>query len=216
MNRDIYFSRSEVSNSDLSWLKKYELQQSVIYDLEAAYRFGTLVDAIITEPEKVNYFNRTVVGEDYIFSEEEFSKARKMHDAFRDDELCQHYLKQSNYQSVMSKNQVIDYEGFEFELPVRCKWDIWMPKLKWGADIKSTVATTQKQFEAAVRYFDYDRQRAWYMDIAGSDRDMLIGISKVNFKVFKVKITRDGELYRSGREKYSSLAFRFWTLFHNQ
>lgn len=38
--------------------------------------------------------------------------------------------------------------------------------------------------------FDYDQQHAWYMDIAQTkgykaDKDVLIGISKANFKVFK-------------------------------
>ena len=50
---DAYFSRSEVSNSDLSWLSKYWMLDYKLFDIEQAYRFGTLVDAIITEPHKV-------------------------------------------------------------------------------------------------------------------------------------------------------------------
>ena len=52
----------------------------------------------------------------------------------------------------------------------------------WGGDIKSTSATTQEQFESAVRQFDYDRQRFFYMNIAGSEKDVLIGISKEHQK----------------------------------
>lgn len=66
--------------------------------------------------------------------------------------------------------------------------------------------------------FDYDQQHAWYMDIAQTkgykaDKDVLIGISKANFKVFKVYINRQSDLYLSGVNKYNFLAFRWVLLF---
>ena len=115
----------------------------------------------------------------------------------------------------MAREMEMEYLGVPFSMRVRCKWDLWMERLKWGGDIKSTACTTQKQFEEALFYFEYDRQRAWYMDIAGSDRDVLIGISKVNFKIFKVAIPRAGEIYEKGKEKYSEMAFKHWCLFNN-
>lgn len=213
VGRDIYFSRHEVSNSDLSWLKKFEQPVDVIHDVEKAYRFGTLLDAIVTEPHKVDFFKRTVEGVEGAYSAEEFDRARLMHKSYMSDTLCLQYRKLSDFQKVMSRRMDIEHEGFHFALDVRCKWDFWMPSLGWGADLKSTTATTQKQFEEAIRYFDYDRQRAFYMDIAGSDKDMLIGISKVNYQVFKVPIRRGDSLYKSGREKYTALAFKYWMLF---
>ena len=214
--QDPYFSRPEVSNSDLTWLKKYEQQADVVHDIEKAYRFGTLVDAIITEPEKVNYFTRTLSHVEEPYTEEEFAIATEMLKSFRKDPICLQYLKHFSFQTCMNKVREFDYEGIRFMMAVRCKWDLYSPAIGWGADIKSTTATTQKQFEEAIRYFDYDRQRAWYMDIAGSNRDMLIGISKKNFKVFKVAINRGDEFYKSGLEKYNELAFRYWMLFDLQ
>lgn len=211
--RDVYYDRNEVSNSDLGWLEKHFMPKEQYGDIEAAYRFGTLVDAIITEPEKVNYYKLTVDDEQY--SQEEFDKAKRMMQSFMADNMCKQLLEQSSCQQVMSEEKEFDYLGFIFKMRVRCKWDLWMERLKWGGDIKSTTATTQKQFEEAIKYFNYDRQRAWYMDIAGSDRDILIGISKVNFKVFKVAIARGSELYESGRAKYQQLAFKHWVLFNN-
>ena len=211
--RDAYFNRAEVSNSDLGALEKYFIPKEQVGDIEAAYRFGTLVDAVITEPDKVNYFKLTVG--DMQYTKEEFDKAKEMMKAFMRDAICDSLLKQASFQSVMSKVMEMEYQGVPFSLSVRCKWDLWMEKLKWGGDIKSTAATTQKQFEEALEYFNYDRQRAWYMDIAKSDRDILIGISKVNFKVFKVPIARDGEIYKRGKEKYERLAFKHWCLFDN-
>ena len=83
----------------------------------------------------------------------------------------------------------------------------------FGGDLKSTFATSQKQFEEAVDFFDWDRSRAWYMDIAGSRQDFIVGISKKNLKVFKVMISRDDKIYKQGKEKYEELAFRWWMLF---
>ncbi len=211
--KDPYYFMPEVSNSDLSWLKKYWMQEDQIHDVEQAYRFGTLIDCMITEPEKINYFNMTCAGERY--SREEFDLAKKMKAAFYKDEFCATLAKHSEFQKVsIKKDFLIEHDGFQFTLDVRCKWDLYaMPKLRLSGDIKSTTAVSQKQFEDACRHFDYDRQRALYMDIEGVENDMLIGISKVNCKVFKLPIKRGGEFYNSGKLKYQELAFKYWYLF---
>lgn len=211
--KDPYYARPEVSNSDLSWLKKYWQPENLIIDLEKAYAFGTLIDCMITEPHKVNYFNLTCAGVQYTAAD--FKLAEDMKKAFYRDELCATLAKHSEYQKVSVRESFpIEHDGISFSMDVRCKWDLFaMPKLNMSADIKSTACTTQKQFEEAVRYFDYDRQRAWYMDIENVNHDMLIGISKVNCKVFKVPVTRQSELYKEGKKKYQELAFKYWYLF---
>lgn len=208
---DNYFQRTEVSNSDLSWLNDLWKPEQDPVIKEKAYRFGSLVDAVVTEPEKVDFFKYKV--ENVQYSKEEFEQAMAMKKAFMKDSLACNILRQSEMQKVMIVSKKFTYEDIDFSLDVRCKWDLWMNALNWGGDLKSTTATTQKQFEEAVRFFDYDRQRAWYMDIAGSNQDVLIGVSKVNFKVFKVPIRRGDELYQSGFKKYNHLAFQWWTLF---
>jgi len=210
---DPYFGRDEVSNSDLSWLKSYWAPQMDEVIKDKAYKFGTLLDAIITEPFKVDFFKLQVDGVQY--SDEDFEKGLRMKSAFMNDPLAKNILSQSDTQKVMIVNRSFHFEDVDFKLDTRCKWDLWMDGMGWGGDLKSTTATTQKQFEEAVRYFDYDRQRAWYMDIAGSNQDVLIGVSKVNFKVFKVPIRRDDELFKSGFKKYNELAFKWWALFEN-
>ncbi|MFL5809214.1 MAG: PD-(D/E)XK nuclease-like domain-containing protein [Flavisolibacter sp.] len=215
IEKDPYYSLPEVSNSDLSWIKKYWQMQDEIIDLEKAYRFGTLIDCMITEPQKVNYFNHTCAGVPY--TNDEFALAEEMKKSFWRDEFCATLARHSEYQKVSIRhNFPIEHDGLQFTLNVRCKWDLYaMPKLKMSGDIKSTACTTQKQFEEAIRYFDYDRQRAIYMDIENVDYDMLIGISKVNKKIFKVPVRRGSDLYNSGRQKYQELAFRYWYLFDN-
>jgi len=211
---DTYYSRSEVSNSDLSWLKKYWLPENVKIDLERAYANGSLIDAMITEPWRVDYFKRRLQYDDYQFSEEEFAAAAEMKKAFNRDPFCQQLAKQCSFQHVSVRpNFPIQYQGFDFTLPARCKWDLFCPAIDLGGDIKSTTATTQKQAEEAVRYFDYDRSRAWYMDLEGRSNDILIFISKINFKIFKVPVKRNSELFKQGKQKYQELAFKYWYLF---
>lgn len=207
-----YYKRSEISNSDLSWLKQ-QLWPRVMPDPTEAYKFGSLIDAMLTEPERVNYFSYSLG--DVKYKKEDFAVAEKMKKAFYADPVASQLLKVSVGQKEMSRMMQMYYGGLEFSLDVRCKWDLWADILRHGGDIKSTTATTQSEFEAACTYFDYDRQRAWYMDIANTDKDILIGISKKNFKVFKLFITKDSDFYKSGKDKYLELAYRWWLLFGN-
>jgi hypothetical protein len=211
--KDPYYGRPEVSNSDLGELKKYWMPQQIIYDVEKAYRFGTLIDCMITEPFKIDYFRLTCAGNTY--SKDEFMLAEEMKKSFYRDAFCKMLADNSEYQKVSVNSKfMIEHDGFKFSLPVRCKWDLFaMPKLKISGDIKSTTAETQKQFEDACHHFDYFRQRAWYMDIENVDNDMLIGISKKNRKVFKVPVRRGDENYNEGKAHYQELAFRWWYLF---
>jgi len=210
VNPDLYYNRKEVSNSDLSWLKK-QLYPSFMPDPTEAYKFGNLLDAMLTESDRVDFLQRTCDTDH--FTKEVFEQAMSMKRAFLRDPTAKQMIEGADTQKIMSKRLNLNFQGIDFNLNARCKWDIWRDAINWGGDIKSTAATTQKGFEDAVRYFDYDRQRAWYMDIAGSKQDILIAISKVNFKVFKVYITRDSELYKSGQSKYNELAFRWWLMF---
>lgn len=214
-NNENYYERSEVSNSDLIELKNL-LHPHIQYgDKQVAFRFGSLVDAIITEPERVNYFQHTVDNVQY--TEEEFEHAKEMlrslrHEA-RTDTFLKKVLEISDTQCCMvNKQQAFEYGGFTFTLDTRCKWDWFLCKFGFGGDLKTTFASTQKEFDEAVDFFDWDRSRAWYMDIAHSDRDFIYAISKNNCCVFKKFINRDDATYQRGREKYEELAFQYWCL----
>lgn len=211
-HKDPYYGRDEVSNSDLSWLKKYWMPPDFNYDVEQAYKFGTLIDCMITEPFKVNYFKLTCAGYQYQKADFELAEAMKL--SFYRDKLAKMMADNSEFQKVSIKHGfAIEFEGFEFKLNVRCKWDLFaMPKLGLSGDIKSTTATTQKQFEDACHHFEYFRQRAWYMDIENVEKDMLIGISKKNQQVFKIPIHRGDANYKIGKSQYQELAFKYWYL----
>lgn len=215
MNPDNYYNRSEVSNSDLTTLKNLLHPRMQFGNKEAAFRFGSLVDAIITEPARVDYINLTI--DDVPYSEDEFLHAREMHKSLRmearHDTFLAKVLECAETQRFMvNQSQPFTYGGFPFELATRCKWDWWLQPFHFGGDLKTTFATSQKQFDEAVDFFDWDRSRAWYMDIADSDKDFIYAISKKNFCIFKKFITRGDAIYTRGREKYEELAFHYWCL----
>lgn len=214
MEQDPYFGRPEVSNSDLSALKDLLYPHAEYGDKSKAYAFGTLLDNLITEPDKVDLFNLKVQYQDYPYTQDDFDLALKMKRAYMKDDFCRMINDAADFQAItIVPDFKIDYLGFEFSLPARCKWDLLVPEWNMGGDIKSTAAETQSQFEAACEHFDYFRSRAWYMDLAGTDKDMLIGISKKNCKIFKIAINRGDALYEKGKEAYQELAFKYWMFF---
>lgn len=214
-NPDKYYLRKEVSNSDLTELKQLLYPQLQFGDKEQAFKFGTLVDAIITEPERVDFYRMTV--DDVQYLEDDFKHALEMRKSLltesRKDRFLENVLKHSDTQKVSIRHsQLFDYCGFKFQLDTRCKWDWFISSMNFGGDLKTTAASSQKEFEEAIDFFDWDRSRAWYMDVVGSDRDFIYAISKKNCKVFKYFIQRRDATYEHGKEKYLDLAFKYWQL----
>ena len=215
-NPDSYYLRTEVSNSDLTELKNYLYPRTQYGDKEKAFKFGTLVDALITENERVHYSKRMV--DDVTYLREDFELGLAMREALRKearkDEFLRAVLSNSDTQKFMvNKSQRFLYGNFEYTLDTRCKWDWWLPSFGFGGDLKTTFAESQNQFNEAIDFFDWDRSRAWYMDIAGSQQDFIYAISKKNLKIFKAFIRRDDDTYKRGKEKYDELAFKWWMLF---
>ena len=185
-NPDSYYSRTEVSNSDLTELKNYLYPRAQYGDKEKAFKFGTLVDALITENDRVRYDKLMV--DDYVYTTEEFELGLEMRKALRKEA-----------------------EKDQFLAVVLAHW--WLSAYGFGGDLKTTFAESQAQFDEAIDFFDWDRSRAWYMDIAGSKQDFIYAISKKNCKIFKHFITdRNHPTYTKGKEKYEDLASKWWQL----
>lgn len=215
MNRDPYYSRKEVSNSDLTALKEALSPFPVRGDREAAFRMGSVVDALVTDPLRLDRYRMELDGE--AISPGEYRLGLEMERALRksanSDPFLAAVLKRAATQKVsVREGQEMEYCGLRFSLDTRCKWDWWLDGMGFGGDLKTTSAATQAEFENAVDVFDWDRSRAWYMDVAGSDRDFIYAVSKKTLKVFRKFITRGDETYCRGLEKYSALAFRWWCL----
>lgn len=213
MNPDPYFLRGECSNSDLSTVDKLFNPGRYDFDFTEALRFGTLIDALITEMQLVDVYKRSVHG--YIYKPEEMTLAYEMKKAFYKDATCAAFAKLSEFQKISVGSVQYEWGNFQFEIKCRSKWDGWMPALNHGYDIKSTTATTQKQFEDACEHFQYYRSRVFYAKLEKSKKDMLIGISKVNKKIFKIPITMGDKFWNKGLEGANNLAFNYWFHFEN-
>ena len=197
-NPDAYYQRSEVSNSDLTALKELLHRRPVFGDREAAFRFGSIVDAIITEPSRVDFLHMTIDGEPV--NEDEFLHAREMQRALRAEARRDPFLAKvlecaETQRYMVNKAQEFENGGFHFTLDTRCKWDWWLGAPHFGGDLKTCAAATQKEFEDAVDFFDWDRSRAWYMDIAKSDKDFIYAISKKNCTRLTLFIYRGDAIY---------------------
>ena len=209
---DIYYLRPEVSNSDLGALQD-ELSGKDKSDPAQAYLEGNLFDAMITEQWRVDYFKRTL--DDIPFKKTTFDTTVAMKKSFWNDDFCKLIATGAEAQKITAvEGKKFNYEGYEFEMDCRCKWDFWQPSWGWGGDLKSTAAKTQQEFEAACYHFHYPRQRAWYMDLIGSDKDVLIGVSKIKpHRIFKIFINRESEFYKTGQKEYLELLFRFHLIY---
>ena len=164
-NPDSYYSRPEVSNSDLTELKNYLYPRAQYGDKEKAFKFGTLVDALITENERVRYDKLMV--DDYVYTKDEFELGLEMRKALRKeaekDQFLAVVLAQSDTQKFMvNKQQEFFYGNFVYHLDTRCKWDWWLSSFNFGGDLKTTFAESQTQFDEAIDFFDCDRSRACY------------------------------------------------------
>ena len=161
-NPDSYYSRPEVSNSDLTELKNYLYPRAQYGDKEKAFKFGTLVDALITENERVRYDKLMV--DDYVYTKDEFELGLEMRKALRKeaekDQFLAVVLAQSDTQKFMvNKQQEFFYGNFVYHLDTRCKWDWWLSSFNFGGDLKTTFAESQTQFDEAIDFFDWDRSR---------------------------------------------------------
>lgn len=217
---DEYYSRSEVSNSDLTALRN-KLYPGMDFVKPAAkkkaFHLGTLVDGLVTEPKNCNHFRLTVGEEQYTRDEWNWGKQmlEKLRNAAKKDAFLDYVLKNAIGQKVfINPCQHFDVGCYQFDLPTRCKFDFWLPL--FGGDLKTTAATTQKQFEDAIDFMDWDRSRAFYMMLVNSldqrlgKQDFLYGVSKTANKVFYKKIEWGDELFERGREKVNDLAFKMW------
>lgn len=207
-----YYSRKEVSNSDLTALKEY--LEGNVRDMNALtniFFFGNLFDAMLTEKEKVDFRRMTFNGE--FVDPQLFKKAEKMKLSFMKDPFARYIATESETQTVIVTDVDLSFNGYPFKLPMRCKLDFYLRNSDLACDLKSTSSSTQEQFESAVDKFDYDRQSAVYMTLTGVNRFAIIGVSKRNMKLFKVLITKESDLYKSGMEKFTELAFKWWSLF---
>lgn len=205
-----YYSHPFVSNSDLSKLKKELQAPEIEMELKDAYRMGALVDAMITEPERVYHYDAQLIGTEYTYLPHEFEQARKMAKSFVNGYKL--WIDNSEGQKEFYEIDVeFEYNGVTYCLDMRCKFDLYNERV--GTEIKTTACTNKTQFASSIDRLDYDRAAYIYMKLSGLLRFQIIGISKkAPYDLFAILITPDHPFYHSGRAKASELAFKYYML----
>lgn len=219
---DYYKMFDYVSNSQLGALKDAMFGVAQRENLQDIFDFGNLVDAMVTEPDKLDLESNTMTDQDRVvlFEQEKIEQAKLMHEAVVSDPLFDLLIQTSKPQYVvLRKAHRIEWDGNVFYLPMRMKADLYKPR-DLVIDLKTTACETQKQFVASLTHLNYDRQGALYIDLAHVDRILYVGVSKTKNKktnkhdVFKYMITRDSEMYKSGLAKYSWLGWKYLNYLH--
>lgn len=203
-----------ITNSKLSKLRlKLEGKEMNMKIMGKYLRFGSLVDALITEPERVDLnklslHNKTrYEDEHYLFKPWEIELAQEMKEAFFANSFCRKVMRHAEKAIFQKKMQIEN-----FEIDVEGEADLLWPSQNLNTDIKVTACTSQKEFVKKCKELFYDQQGSFYMDNFQVDRHVVIGISRKvrdanNLpKLFFFPIERTNDLYKVGKEKYV-----FWT-----
>lgn len=210
-----YFKHPAVSNSNLTDLMlKYIGEVDDIQEYTGIMDFGSLVDAFLTTPLRVQYWNYSLLSEDgrvIQFNKDVFKFAQDLADRAKKDPLIAAMVSQMKGQYIFVRTLGFSYDGSDYTLQGKCKFDQFSRTLQMGADYKTTACKTRKAFLDAVNFFDWDRQAAWYMDLARIDRHWIIGLSKTTGELFKIAIQRGDAMYNSGLVKYQRLAY-LWSM----
>lgn len=211
-----YYDRPELSNSDLTALARmYNALPDNREELEDVFNFGSLVDAMLSERHRVDFALRELTedgGRVIRYSPAVFTQAERLATLAKRDPVIRALVENAVGQYVFIRTIVFDFEGEEYAIKSRCKFDAYARPLAMGADYKTTACTSYNQFKNAISHFHWDRQAAFYMDLARIDRHWIIGISKKTGQIFKHAIERDDETYKVGRAKYCYWAAKWATL----
>lgn len=216
ITKNNYFSFPAVNNSSLTTLQLELAARDVVMAYDDAFRMGTLLDAMCLWPEKTDYLNRKVIGENYQYTAKEFDHYRKMRDAFLKDHFVKELLPISELQKPFFNTTPFNYNGISFELACKNLYDGYISALNYGWDLKKTKATNQEGFLQSVKFFSYQRQGVFYSNNSKSDtKHIIIGVSEVNLKVFHVLMDAENDhndLWREGKEEMNYFAFRHYML----
>lgn len=210
-----YFDLPEVSASELKELRAtYYGLADRRENLEEVFNFGSLVDAMLTERERLDYTHCSlkVPGSlDLHFSPIVWRQAERLAEALRKDPVVALLIKVMTGQYIFRRTISFTYQGEEYSLRGRCKFDGFAKPYKTGLEYKTTAAKTLREFLAAIDFFAWDMSAAWYMDLARIDYFWIIAVSKSSGEVFKRVVERGDETYKLGVQKYSVWAYR-WTM----
>jgi PDDEXK-like domain of unknown function (DUF3799) len=204
-----YFDHPALSNSRLSQFEQ-ETSGRDAFDSTQAFRTGHLCDAFVTEPKKLDYIQYQIDGLPHQYTKEEFGWGQRARRAFYDDPVCKNIAQQSYMQVEM-------YETVDFQdigpVACKCKYDGWLPLVRWGWDLKTTQANSEADFTEWMDTFSVDRQIYFYMEVSASNKFCIFAINKRNFRIFKRFVNRGDATWQRGREKCLALVQKYTVIY---
>lgn len=205
-----YFKHPYCSNSALNALAaELGILPEIKGDRFEAYRLGTLFDAVVTEPQKIDLIRMKITDSEYSFTKEEYQTAKIMKASLESNAFYKIFI--SRKPDFQKEVYVDNFQFDGFTLNMRAKLDYYIPGIV--SDLKSTVASSQKAFENSVELFGYHRQMWLYCKLTESKRAMIFGVSKKKpHKVFVFKIKEGDNLWAKAEKQINYLAFKYYMM----
>ncbi len=212
MTPEEYFAAPGFSNSRMKEIEEQIKGAKFKYDPTKAFYIGGAFDAAITQ-RKV-YIDKYLPILDSITQ----TMITAMVAAFFSNQYCARFFTIAKYQVAKFRNITFIHNGVIFTVLCKCLFDMLVENPATGvpacgADIKSTDAKNIAQFDAACEFFSWTRSRVFYMLVAGTDRDAIIGVSKhYPYNVFIKHIKRGTPEFNKCVREIIELAFYHWAL----
>ena len=191
------------------------------YHLAPYLAFGTLVDALITEPERydcrTHQLRHSTNYEDtvYHYDAESYELASLMRDAYFEHPLCGKLIQVGGKYPFDIPDFKFEWEGQTFQVPTGGELDVYAGMLQMAGDVKVTSEVTKEGFFKKVDELYYDQQGAFYMDNHGIDFFVISGISRKRSEknglptILNYCIERGSKEYQKGRDRYSMWSYRY-------
>lgn len=194
----VYFALPHASNSGMKEAHKmFTASDTGEWVPTRAFEFGSALDALLTNPG---------LTDTSMLSEDDRQRLGPMRRNLRDDPTYRALkFNQAELQVVWVDDAFpMTIDDMDILVPAKCKYDFWLPKHNFGADLKALDCKSQEEFESAFKFFKYPMQGAWYMDITRSDRFIFFAVSKRNFKVFIKAMKRGDPIHKQGQAMYNT------------
>ena len=189
MSEKIYRDHPYVANSDLKALYAQINGVEEPDNLVEIYKFGTLSHQLILESHKADY------------THEDIALGLEMKETFFKDNFCKAFVEHPHFRAE-HEFYIKDILG----ISGKCRMDGEIKSRKDILEFKSLSITTQSAFEEAIYHFSYDMGLAFYLDVSRYKRALIAAISKKRTdRLFKMIITREDEVYKSGLRKYTEM-----------
>lgn len=215
----------EVSHSILTrFIAELEGKKVDMKFLKPFFKTGSLVDAILTEPEKWNASTGILLNhtryqkEELFYSPDEITLVNSIVEAFRQDKIGRMFSSLASKIPFHEQDSFIfSYEGVEYAANLSGESDLTIPEEKIGSDIKVTACKTQKEFTKKVQELKYDQQGAIYSDALKLDHFVVIGVSRETIDlntglpaVFHYPMEKNCRRMKQGRERYSKGMYLYY------